>query len=177
MNQLIKKYRMVLSAIYCLILPYSFVSYGAEAESVIRVGFPVQSGLTMKDENGNYTGYTYDYLKEIGQYTGWTYEFVEPQGSMDEQLIQMMDMLERGELDLVGAMNNNKQTSSVFDFPSENYGNAYSARGMGSRRRGFIPVRRTHCCPLMYPCPRDSVLLLNFRLLPFILPPPRVIPK
>ena len=45
MNQLIKKYRMVLSAIYCLILPYSFVSYGAEAESVIRVGFPVQSGL------------------------------------------------------------------------------------------------------------------------------------
>ena len=23
-------------------------------------------------------------------------------------------------------MNNNKQTSSVFDFPSENYGNAYS---------------------------------------------------
>ena len=126
MNQLIKKYRMVLSAIYCLILPYSFVSYGAEAESVIRVGFPVQSGLTMKDENGNYAGYTYDYLKEIGQYTGWTYEFVEPQGSMDEQLIQMMDMLERGELDLVGAMNNNKQTSSVFDFPSENYGNAYS---------------------------------------------------
>lgn len=29
----------------------------------------------------------------------------------------MMDMLERGELDLVGAMNNNKQTSSVLIFP------------------------------------------------------------
>lgn len=129
MNQLIRKYIMVLAAIFCLILPYSSVSYAAEAESVIRVGFPMQPGLTMKDENGNYTGYTYDYLKEIGQYTGWTYEFVEPQGSgstIDEQLIQMMDMLEQGELDLIGAMNNNNQTSSVYDFPSENYGNAYS---------------------------------------------------
>ena len=64
MNQLIKKYRMVLSAIYCLILPYSFVSYGAEAESVIRVGFPVQSGLTMKDENGK----AYAYRDSEGNY-------------------------------------------------------------------------------------------------------------
>lgn len=119
---------MVLAAIFCLMLTCSSVSYAEEAESVIRVGFPMQPGLTMKDENGNYTGYTYDYLKEIGQYTGWTYEFVEPQdsGTIDEQLIQMMDMLEQGELDLIGAMNNNNQTSSVYDFPSENYGNAYS---------------------------------------------------
>ena len=128
MNQLIRKYIMVLAAIFCLMLTCSSVSYAEEAESVIRVGFPMQPGLTMKDENGNYTGYTYDYLKEIGQYTGWTYEFVEPQdsGTIDEQLIQMMDMLEQGELDLIGAMNNNNQTSSVYDFPSENYGNAYS---------------------------------------------------
>ena len=128
MNQLIRKYIMVLAAIFCLMLTCSSVSYAEEAESVIRVGFPMQPGLTMKDENGNYTGYTYDYLKEIGQYTGWTYEFVEPQdsGTIDEQFIQMMDMLEQGELDLIGAMNNNNQTSSVYDFPSENYGNAYS---------------------------------------------------
>ena len=44
---------------------------------------------------------------------------MEPQdsGTIDEQLIQMMDMLEQGELDLIGAMNNNNQTSSVYDFP------------------------------------------------------------
>lgn len=126
MNQLFRKYMMVLAAIFCLMLPCSSVSFAAETESVVRVGFPIQLGLTMKDDKGNYTGYTYDYLKEIAQYTGWTYEFVEIQGSVDEQLIQMMDMLERGELDLVGAMSNNKQTSSAFDFPSENYGNAYS---------------------------------------------------
>ena len=41
MNQLIRKYIMVLAAIFCLILPYSSVSYAAEAESVIRVGFPM----------------------------------------------------------------------------------------------------------------------------------------
>ena len=140
MNQLIRKYIMVLAAIFCLMLTCSSVSYAEEAESVIRVGFPMQPGLTMKDENGNYTGYTYDYLKEIGQYTGWTYEFVEPQdsGTIDEQLIQMMDMLEQGELDLIGAMNNNNQTSSVYDFPSENYGNAYSYRSCGLS----FPLRR-----------------------------------
>jgi diguanylate cyclase (GGDEF)-like protein len=126
MNRMFRNYMVFLAVVFCMMLSCGPVSYGAEEKSVIRVGFPTQSGLTMKDDNGNYTGYTYDYLKEIAQYTGWTYEFVEAEGSMDQQLVQLMDMLEKGELDLLGAMNNNEQTSAVFDFPSENYGNAYS---------------------------------------------------
>ena len=45
------------------------------------------------------------------------------------------------------------------------------ARGVGSRRRRFIPARRTQCCRLIYPCPRDSARLPNSRPFPCILPP------
>lgn len=96
------------------------------SNDVIKVGFPYQEGLTMKDEYGNYTGYTYDYLKEIAQYTGWEYEIVEAEGTLDEQLSAMLELLESGEIDLLGAMSSNEETEKMFDFPSENYGNAYS---------------------------------------------------
>ena len=32
---------------------------------VIRVGYPIQKGLTEVDASGQYSGYTYDYLEEI----------------------------------------------------------------------------------------------------------------
>ena len=72
-----------------------------ENKRVIRVGFPTQPGLTVKNDDGTYTGYTYDYLKEISQYTGWTYEFVEIEGDLNEQLTTMLDMLKKGDLDFI----------------------------------------------------------------------------
>lgn len=102
------------------------LSFVRADEKVIRVGFPIQAGLTEKDEQGNYSGYTYDYLKEIAQYTGWTYEFVEIEGEINDQLLTLLDMLEKGEIDLLGGMNYNEALQEIYDFPSENYGNAYS---------------------------------------------------
>ena len=49
--------------------------------------------MTDFDENGNYTGYTYEYLEEIAQYTGWSYEFVEVPGTAVEQVSALMEML------------------------------------------------------------------------------------
>lgn len=93
---------------------------------VIRVGYPLQDGLTMKDKDGNYSGYTYDYLREISQYTGWKYEFVEVKGDINTQITKLDDMLKKGEIDILGAMSSNEQTQKMYDFATENYGNAYS---------------------------------------------------
>lgn len=40
------------------------------SENTIRVTYSIQYGLTKIDEEGNYRGYTYEYLQEIAQYIG-----------------------------------------------------------------------------------------------------------
>lgn len=126
MRHMIRNCRVLLIVlVLSVILPIQYVD--AEEESqVIRVGFPIQEGLTMIDAHGDYTGYTYDYIKEVAQYTGWTFEFVQVEGDINQQLVELLDMLEKGEIDLLGAMSYNEQIAQVYDFPSENYGNAYS---------------------------------------------------
>ena len=48
--------------LFCLLL-FSFTAGAAESGTrVVRVGYPIQQGFTEIDENGNYSGYTYDYL-------------------------------------------------------------------------------------------------------------------
>ena len=68
----------------CMMLVFvtAFVSDAMAAEArlsaadrVIRVSCPIQSGFFERDENGNYSGYTYEYLMKIAQRTGWKYEF------------------------------------------------------------------------------------------------------
>lgn len=97
----------------------------AQEARPIRVGFPSQPGLTYHNENGDYSGYTYEYLIEVAQYTGWSYEFVELEGTLDEQLTEMLQMLEDGELDILGTIGYTEQLAEIYDFPSENYGNVY----------------------------------------------------
>ena len=70
-----------------------------ENKRVIRVGFPTQPGLTVKNDDGTYTGYTYDNLKGISQYTGWTYEVVAIEGDLNEQLTTLREMLKKRELE------------------------------------------------------------------------------
>lgn len=131
MRKKIKAIWMVLIAGIIMISTCTFVS--AQEEKVIRVGFPTQNGLTEKTEDGTYSGYTYDYLKEMAQYTGWTYEFVEVEGDINEQLSTLLDMLAKGEIDLLGAMSNDEQSQTIYDFPSENYGNAYSVLAVNKK--------------------------------------------
>lgn len=92
-------------------------------KKVIRVGFPIQEGLTNIDKDGNYTGYTYEYLKEIAQYTNWEYEFVLIDKNINESLMEMMDMLEKGEIDLMGGMIYSENLADAYDYAGKNYGN------------------------------------------------------
>lgn len=106
---------------------YSLEPSAKSSKRIVKVGYPIQDGLTMKDENGNYYGYMYDYLKELSQYTGWSYEFVEVKNeSTDNQLTKLIEMLQTGEIDMLGGMRYSEQLAKLFDYPTESYGNAYS---------------------------------------------------
>ena len=114
------------AAVFCLALLLPYPASAAKTR-VVRVGYPIQQGLTMVNENGQYSGYTYDYLQEIAQYTGWKYEFVRAEGDVNQQLTTLLDMLSRGEIDLLGGIVYNESLTKVFDYPGYNYGTAYNA--------------------------------------------------
>ena len=111
--------------LFCLLL-FSFTAGAAESGTrVVRVGYPIQQGFTEIDENGNYSGYTYDYLQEIARYTNWEYEFFTMEGTLDEQLSEMLTMLINGDLDLMGAMNYTDGLAAILDYPEYSYGTAH----------------------------------------------------
>ena len=94
---------------------------------IIKIGFPIQEGLSMKDEKGNYTGYMYDYLKELSQYTGWEYEFIESKSDdVDTQISELLDKLNKGEIDMLGSMRRSDELAKLYDYPTESYGYAYN---------------------------------------------------
>lgn len=94
-------------------------------KQIIRVGYPIQHGFTEVTENGELSGYTYDYLMEMAKYTDWEYAFVQLEGTLDEQLTALFDMLEKGEIDLLGAMTYSDELAEIFDYPGYNYGTSY----------------------------------------------------
>ena len=95
------------------------ISTEAKERKVIKVGYTSSKGYIEK-EGDLYTGYLYDYLREISIYTNWEYEFVE----MDTSAA--LGALKDGEIDLMGAMIKNESTMKLFDFPKYDMGYTYN---------------------------------------------------
>ena len=93
---------------------------------VVRVAYPIQTGLTEVDDAGNYFGYTYEYLQEIAQFTGWTYEFVRLAGETNEVLSTMLDMVETGEIDVMGGIMYSEQLAETYDYAGNSYGTVHT---------------------------------------------------
>lgn len=96
-------------------------------KTVVRVGFPIQPGVSYIDERGDYAGYLVDYLNQLTLFTNWEIEYVQVEGDLDTQLSTLMDMLERGQLDMMGTMNRDPQLEKLFLYPSYSYGTTYIA--------------------------------------------------
>lgn len=113
--------------VVCLTLGYAMpVSAASPKKEVIRVGYPIQPGLTEVDEDGEFSGYTYEYLMEIAKYTNWDYEFIQADGDENTQLSTLLSMLENGEIDLMGAMTFSDELAQKMDYASYNYGTTYN---------------------------------------------------
>lgn len=103
-------------------------------ESTVRVAFlPEMFGFYNIEENGTYSGYNYEYLMNLAQYTGWNYEFVMiEEGLVSKSLLKAEEMLEAGEIDLLGPYSVDSTHFDRFESGEKNYGvycyNLYSAR-------------------------------------------------
>lgn len=126
-----RRFRRRLAAVWLAVLclavllcPSAFAAGGPDTRPprVIRVGYPIQKGLTEVDEAGNFVGYTPDYLRQVSQFTDWQYEFVQVEGSETQQISVLMDMLSAGEIDLLGAMTLSDSLTGQYDFVSNSYG-------------------------------------------------------
>lgn len=87
--------------------------YARDGKKVIRVGFYTLANYQECDENGNYSGYFVDYLREISQYTGWEYEFIQMNYSA------CLKSLNDRNIDLVCGVDYSSFRTSTLDFSAQ----------------------------------------------------------
>ena len=107
--------RRLACLLLCLLLTVLLLPAAAgeteTAEKVVRVGW-YESAFCSTDSLGRRSGYAYEYQIKIAAYTGWKYEYVE--GSWSE----LLQMLIRGEIDLMSDVSYTPERADVMLFPS-----------------------------------------------------------
>lgn len=122
----VKRIMLCISMFLTVLFCYGDFYVKAKEDRVVRVGYPIQEGLTNIDEEGKYSGYTYEYIQEMALYNGWHVEFVQVEGNENESLSKLMEMLENGEIDLMGGMAYSEAMDEIYDYSSRSYGIAYT---------------------------------------------------
>ena len=79
---------------------------------VVRVGFFAFEGYHMMDEDGNRSGYGYDFLRIAARYLDVDYEYIGYDKSWDE----IQEMLRNGEIDLLTSVQKTEEREQEFDF-------------------------------------------------------------
>lgn len=96
------------------------------SNTTVRVGFPIQGGISYLDENGDYAGYMVDYLQQLTLFTDWEIEYVQAEGDVNTQISTLLTKLENGEIDMMGTMNRNAALEKTFLYPNYSYGSTYT---------------------------------------------------
>ena len=118
-------------AFVVLLFSFSFVLF---AKSV-RVGFFEYKPFQII-EDGNLSGFGYEYLRELQKFTDWKFEYItrvpilDTQGqatSRTEKLSynRALEMLAKGELDIVGSIRKTKEREELYFFPKFSSGHGY----------------------------------------------------
>lgn len=87
-------------------------AYDSSQRETIRVGFFAMDGYHMMDEQGNRSGYGYDFLQLVSRYLDVDFEYVGYEDSWEE----MQAMLENGEIDLLTSARKTPEREKKFDF-------------------------------------------------------------
>lgn len=103
---------------------YNIEGKAQEKNKTIKVAFPIQAGLSEYSDEKGFSGYTYEYLSEISNLLGINFEYVVREET-NENLLELLHMLETGEIDLMGAMNYNESLEETYDYIKPDYGYSY----------------------------------------------------
>lgn len=93
-------------------LPNGVFAEQTDSHEAVKVGFFAFEGYHMMDEEGNRSGYGYDFLRMAARYLNADYEYVGYDKSWDE----MQDMLKNGEIDLLTSVQKTPEREEIFDF-------------------------------------------------------------
>lgn len=94
---------------------------------VVRVAFPEQAGMSRVARTGRLSGYNYDYLEKLSEFTGWQMEYVAyPDEDGNVAVMDAMQDLQDGKVDLLGPMLKNPQTEEMFTYPQTSYCTVYT---------------------------------------------------
>ena len=95
-----------------LILAFAIPALGEENKAKVRVGFFESPYFQNIEEDGSFSGYSYDYLQAIAQYTGWEYEYV-----TTSNFSECQELLENGEIDIMGFLQKTPERQEIYDYP------------------------------------------------------------
>ncbi|MDO5147351.1 MAG: transporter substrate-binding domain-containing protein [Eubacteriales bacterium] len=93
-----------------------------ERKQAIRVGFFEFDGYHEQDEEGNKTGYGYDFLQMIAPYADFQYEYV----GYDKSWSEMQEMLQNGEIDILTSAKKTPEREVLFDFSEKSIGSSFT---------------------------------------------------
>ena len=111
----VKKCIALLMTLLCIVTMYPQAVYASEESSqheTVKVGFFAMDGYHMMDEEGNRSGYGYDFLRLMARYWDVNYEYV----GYDKSWEDMQEMLEDGEIDMVTSARKTPDREEKFDF-------------------------------------------------------------
>ena len=115
---------LIITLFSCLFFIVGGFSFACAAEQgqkqTIKVGYYGYDNFLSVDGNNGYSGYSYEFLKDIGEYTGWEYEFV--YGTLEECLTR----LENGEIDLMTSLQQTPGRLEKFAYSQNYVGMIYS---------------------------------------------------
>ena len=113
-----------------VLLSLTVTAFGGNSDEdhkSVKVAFVEQEGLMEKDEDGNLSGYSYDYIMKMAQYANWDVEFVFPTtDSLDGAIVEMMDKVEKGQVDMISGLVYNEALADMYAYPEKGYGYAFT---------------------------------------------------
>ncbi len=112
-------FRAMLIIIAAAFLLVPAIAGAQEQPMKVRVGFAQFSGFSYTDKMGERHGYGYDFLRMAAPYANLKYEYVS-----GKSYTELMEMLERGEIELLAPMHKTSDRRGRFLFSHSNIGSS-----------------------------------------------------